>query len=382
MDDEAQLKYELAEVAFDKRQLLLERRELSIKRRLEQLKPSVNLTQNTVNSIEDTAVVKTEDVPDATDKTGVTAQNRPSAEVQADLTAASLNMQSTPAVSPDRTVAIKEHQEKVDPEKQEAGTGAHRMQNVTHPRRQTSKADVLAGTAIGSNKGEEASSHYRMKRRRSLSSPPEMQAAVPEKSRGTAEDLLAEFSGRPPARSTNVPLQRKQAGHSDHLAVSSESGTDSETSDAAGRQGNRFKRRRTSQEDEKKHVEVSRPMTESQKYDIIELYTHLLLKHMTAVESSVPSQWLQKPTVVSKMRRTTNGTIHHTLSLLHQEFEMTIHAHAKSIYLRQTLVGKLNKFQDAQPHWWPECQALNTQQERISFVTKVFQAIADDKFKE
>ncbi|KIX96693.1 uncharacterized protein Z520_07412 [Fonsecaea multimorphosa CBS 102226] len=360
MDDETLLKYELAEIEFDKRQLQLERRELEVKRRLEQLKRTVDLTEDSASSTEDVVVVKSEAEPVGTDKTPTSTQDRSSAELQTDATVA-FSAPEDPTVGSVETTATQELQKELDKSGSEKGTP---------PRTQF-------GLHQGSSP-EEARLEQEMKRGQSSVYDPE--SASQRRSPESHEDLLAAFTGRPPAHSMKVTHTRKQRRRADDLFVRSESGTEAEVSDSTGGPGIRAKRRRMSQKDEKQPVDDSAPMTESQKYDLVQHYTQLLLKHMAAVESDLPD-YSQKPTVVSKMRRNTNGKAHHTLSLLHDEFEECIKTNAKNKKLRQILSEELKKFREVQRWWWPKCQALSKQQERTSFLFKVFRDIVENRFK-
>ncbi|KIW27559.1 uncharacterized protein PV07_07288 [Cladophialophora immunda] len=360
MDNETLLKYELAEIELDKRQLQLERRELGVKRRLEQLKRRVDLTDDNADSTEDHVVVKSEADPGDADKIRAATQNRSSAEQQTDTIAASPAAEDTPA-SPVENTAVERLHQKVDKGKSETGKEKHR-------------------TTLDSRKWDEARSDHELMGRQAFSCEQEEQSTIPVKPLDSHEELLAAFRGRPPTHPANVPATRRQSRLSDNLTVSSESDADSETSYSPGRQDSRAKRRRISQNAGKQLADVSGPITKSQQYSLVRHYTGLLLKRMAAVESSLPPDCSQKPTVASKMRRTTNGSTHHTLTLLHEEFEMTVRTYAKHHQLRRVLMEDLDKFDEAQRYWWPKCTALTTQQERTSFIDKVFHDIASSRF--
>ncbi|EXJ66147.1 uncharacterized protein A1O5_10762 [Cladophialophora psammophila CBS 110553] len=337
MDDEKQLRYELAEIELDKRQLQLERRELAIKRRLEQLKTNVDLTK-------DDAVVKTEDGPGGTDEIRATAQNRSSTEPQSDTTTTVITANATLKLG--ETSAVEEQ----PPREAEDTTG------------ETGNGTQCPTFHLGNR--------YLLKER------PTVQQSH--------EDLLASFI-RPSTHPSSSRSQQKRSqvfDGRDNETASSRSSTDTDTTDSAGGPGARVKRRRMPQKDENQPADASNVMTETQQYDLIRHYTGLLLRRMAAVEPPLPPEHSKRPTVTSRLRRATNGKTHQTLTFLHEEFQATVNTWATNFELRRVLSDELAKFHRVQRSWWSTCTALNTQQERMSFVTKVVEDIAQSKFNE
>ncbi|KIW89795.1 uncharacterized protein Z519_09952 [Cladophialophora bantiana CBS 173.52] len=351
MDDEKQLKYELAEIEFDKRQLQLERRELAIKRRLEQLKTNIDLTK-------DDAVLKTEAGPGGTDGIRATAQNRSSAEPQSDTTSTVITANATLKLG--ETSAVEQQpQREADDTTSETGNGA---QGSTFRLANRDRGRTAAAV-----------------RRRSYSYLLKERPTVQQ----SHEDLLTSFI-RPPTHPTSRSQQKRSQVFDgrDNETVSSGSGTDVDTTDSAGGPRAGLKRRRMLQKDENQPADTSSIMTESQKYDLIRHYTGLLLRRMAAVEPSLPPEHSKRPTVTSRLRRATNGETHQTLAFLHEEFQSTVNTWATICEVRRVLSDELAKFHRAQRFWWPRCTALDTQQERMSFVTKVVEDIAQNKFNE
>ncbi|KAH0846199.1 hypothetical protein AYO21_11062 [Fonsecaea monophora] len=351
MDDKARLEYELAEIELEKRQLQLERRELDIKRRLKLLKGSAE-------SADGDATVKSEAKRDDPSETGATAaQDGSPTELQADVSSSvpvtdgtAVNLSGTPAVEKDR--------EKV---------GNENCETRKFPR-------------LCLRKGSGARSIGGKMRNRFFTYEPEEQTAAQRKSQERHEKLLAAFTGCPPSKPSSLLAKQKQSTHSDTFVLTLDSDSDVDTSDSTGGYCARAKRRRVSPRDEKQGTDVPGPMTESQQYDLVKHYTGLLLKHMTSIESTLGYACFQKPTVASKLRRVTFGSTHHSIALLHEDFTAAVNKHAKDSRLRCALVVELDKFEWAQESWWPVCEALNTQQERISFITKVFPDVAEDNF--
>ncbi|OAL30282.1 hypothetical protein AYO20_08760 [Fonsecaea nubica] len=336
MDDEARLQHELAEIVLDKRQLQLERRELDIKRRLKLLEGCVESAEG-----------------DATVKSGAKRE-------QADVSSSVPGTDDT-TVNLSGTTVIEKDQEKVGNENCETRKGT-----------QCPK--------LCPREGSEARSIGEKMRNRFFTCEPEEQTAGQGKSQERHETLLAASTGRPPTEPSSFPAKQKQNTPSDTFVLTLDSDSDVDTSDSTGGYGARVKRRRVSARDEKQVADVPGPMTESQRYDLVQHYTGLLLKHMTSIESTLAYACFQKPTVASKLRRVTFGTTHHSIALLHEDFTAVVNKHAKDSRLRCALVVELDKFEWARESWWPLCEALNTQQERISFVTKVFPDVAEDNF--
>ncbi|EXJ66743.1 uncharacterized protein A1O5_09938 [Cladophialophora psammophila CBS 110553] len=143
------------------------------------------------------------------------------------------------------------------------------------------------------------------------------------------------------------------------------------------------KRRAVSMQEPRREIEA---LDNCLKNKLISHYKDLLLKHfqesgeLGRCEDKVPGR-TQVGQAVMDVRRTIKGRRYESLSDVHDEFSRKVESRVLDRDLRRSVQEELGKFVQAGQHWWAQCTAMTTQQERLSFVTSVVQEIAMGQFE-